>query len=91
MNLAESRPFFTWVQDSGVNTDAPGRSRGDGDATALRSLAGRPGRSSGLIERLRIGPELTQAPREAYYGGRAKGRADWPTLARNLIQQPVLA
>ncbi|SHM63298.1 N-ethylmaleimide reductase [Pseudomonas asturiensis] len=31
-----------------------------------------------LVERLRRGAELTIAPREAYYGGGAKGYIDWP-------------
>lgn len=31
-----------------------------------------------LVERLRVGAELTIAPREAYYGGGAKGYTDWP-------------
>lgn len=32
-----------------------------------------------LVQRLRVGAELTIAPREAYYGGGAKGYTDWPT------------
>ncbi len=31
-----------------------------------------------LVERLRVGAELTIAPRESYYGGGAKGYTDWP-------------
>lgn len=31
-----------------------------------------------LVERLRFGAELAVAPREAYYGGGAKGYTDWP-------------
>lgn len=31
-----------------------------------------------LVERLRRGAELTIAPREAFYGGGAKGYTDWP-------------
>lgn len=34
-----------------------------------------------LVERLRIGAPLVEAPREAYYGSGAKGLTDWPTLA----------
>lgn len=30
-----------------------------------------------LVERLRVGAELTIAPRESYYGGGAKGYTDW--------------
>ncbi|MFM0047779.1 alkene reductase [Paraburkholderia sediminicola] len=31
-----------------------------------------------LVDRLRLGAELAVAPREAYYGGGAKGYTDWP-------------
>lgn len=31
-----------------------------------------------LVNRLRYGAELVEAPREAYYGGGAKGYTDWP-------------
>lgn len=31
-----------------------------------------------LVERLRLGAELTIAPRESYYGGGAQGYTDWP-------------
>jgi len=31
-----------------------------------------------LVKRLRYGAELTIAPKEAYYGGGAKGFTDWP-------------
>lgn len=31
-----------------------------------------------LVQRLRVGAELTIAPRESYYGGGAKGYTDWP-------------
>jgi N-ethylmaleimide reductase len=34
-----------------------------------------------LVERLRCGAELEVAPREAYYGGGAKGYTDWRTAA----------
>lgn len=30
---------------------------------------------------MRIGADLTVAPREAFYGGGAEGYTDWPTLA----------
>ena len=38
--FAGSRPFFTWLQVSGIETGAPGRPRGDSGATAvdIRSL-----------------------------------------------------
>ncbi|MEG3176684.1 alkene reductase [Sphingomonas sp. RB3P16] len=35
-----------------------------------------------LVERLRIGADLIEAPKDAYYGGGAEGYTDWPTLAR---------
>lgn len=40
VNLAGSRPFFTWFQVIGIETGAPGRPRGDNGATAvaIRSL-----------------------------------------------------
>jgi N-ethylmaleimide reductase len=31
-----------------------------------------------LVQRLRVGADLTIAPRESYYGGGAKGYTDWP-------------
>jgi len=30
------------------------------------------------VKRLRYGAELTIAPKDAYYGGGAKGYTDWP-------------
>lgn len=55
------------------------RAEGKVDAVAFgRPFIGNPD----LVERLRVGAELIDAPREAYYGGGAKGYTDWPTLAR---------
>ncbi|KTD63391.1 alkene reductase [Legionella shakespearei] len=34
-----------------------------------------------LVERLKTGAELVQAPKETWYGGGAKGYTDWPTLS----------
>lgn len=33
-----------------------------------------------LVERLRVGAPLADAPKETYYGGDEKGYSDWPTL-----------
>ena len=34
-----------------------------------------------LVERLKAGAELVEAPRESYYGGNERGYTDWPNLA----------
>lgn len=36
-----------------------------------------------LVERLRCGAEIVQAPYESYYGNGGKGYTDWPTLPNN--------
>ncbi len=36
-----------------------------------------------LVERLRIGAELAEAPKETWYGDGVKGYTDWPTLSAN--------
>lgn len=55
------------------------RAAGKVDAVAFgRPWIGNPD----LVERLRIGADLTDAPKDAYYGGGAEGYTDWPTLAR---------
>ena len=33
-----------------------------------------------LVERLRYGTDLVEAPHESYYGNGATGYTDWPTL-----------
>lgn len=54
------------------------RDAGKVDAVAFgRPYIGNPD----LVERLRIGAELINAPHDAYYGGGAEGYTDWPTLA----------
>ena len=51
------------------------RSSGKIDAVAFgRPFIGTPD----LVDRLRHGIELTNAPHESYYGGGAKGYTDWP-------------
>lgn len=34
-----------------------------------------------LVERIRIGGPLAEAPKEYWYGGGSVGYSDWPTLA----------
>jgi N-ethylmaleimide reductase len=34
-----------------------------------------------LVERLKVGAELVETPRESYYGGDERGYTDWPNLA----------
>ncbi|MFA5984283.1 MAG: alkene reductase [Methylococcaceae bacterium] len=36
-----------------------------------------------LVERLKIGAELAEAPQETWYGGDFQGYTDWPTIAPN--------
>jgi N-ethylmaleimide reductase len=35
---------------------------------------------AGLVERLRIGAPLAEAPEDYWYGGDATGYADWPGM-----------
>lgn len=54
------------------------RAKGKVDAVAFgRPFIGNPD----LVERLRTGADLIEAPREAYYGNGAKGYTDWPSLS----------
>ncbi|MCZ4107039.1 alkene reductase [Brevundimonas diminuta] len=69
-----------YIGNSGYDLDlaVARRAAGKVDAVAFgRPFIGNPD----LVERLRIGADLVQAPREAYYGGGAEGYTDWPTLA----------
>ena len=53
------------------------RAAGKVDAVAVgRPFIGNPD----LVERLRTGAPLVEAPREAYYGGGSKGYTDWATM-----------
>lgn len=70
-----------YIGNNGYDLDLAIKRRAAGklDAVAFgRPFIGNPD----LVERLRIGAELTEAPHEAYYGGGAEGYTDWPTLAR---------
>lgn len=70
-----------YIGNNGYDLDLAISRRAEGrvDAVAFgRLFIGNPD----LVERLRIGADLTDAPREAYYGGGAKGYTDWPTLTR---------
>jgi N-ethylmaleimide reductase len=40
-----------------------------------------------LVERLRTGAPLAEAPKETYYGGAEHGYTDWPTLMHSEVEQ----
>lgn len=70
-----------YIGNNGYDLDLAIERRGAGkvDAVAFgRPFIGNPD----LVERLRTGASLTEAPKDAYYGGGAEGYTDWPTLAR---------
>ncbi|WP_267347057.1 alkene reductase [Sphingomonas sp. GM_Shp_2] len=56
------------------------RAAGKVDAVAFgRPFIGNPD----LVERLRTGADLVDAPKDAYYGGGAKGYTDWPMAGQH--------
>ncbi|MEP7008194.1 MAG: alkene reductase [Sphingomonas bacterium] len=83
IDLDALRAEFTgpYIGNNGYDLDLAIKRRAAGkvDVVAFgRPWIGNPD----LVERLRTGALLTEAPREAFYGGGAKGYTDWPSLAR---------
>jgi len=69
-----------YIGNNGYDLDLAVNRRGEGkiDAVAFgRPFIGNPD----LVERLRVGAPLIDAPRESYYGNGAIGLTDWPALA----------
>ncbi|MGG4602994.1 alkene reductase, partial [Alcaligenaceae bacterium Me47] len=69
-----------YIGNNGYDLDLAIKRRSEGkiDAVAFgRPFIGNPD----LVERLRIGAPLVDAPHTAYYGNGATGLIDWPKLA----------
>lgn len=74
-----NRSFTYRFEEAALPVDDYHKRRAEGkvDAVAFgRLFIGNPD----LVKRLRIGADLTEAPRSVFYGGGAKGYTDWPTL-----------
>lgn len=81
IDLDALRAEFTgpYIGNNGYDMDLAIARRAEGkiDAVAFgRPFIGNPD----LVERLRIGAPLIDAPHDTYYGNGSKGLTDWPTL-----------
>ncbi|AHG40369.1 N-ethylmaleimide reductase [Pseudomonas syringae CC1557] len=73
---ARFKGFFIGNNNYDLEMAIERRSQGIIDAVAFgRLFISNPD----LVQRLRLGAELTVAPRETYYGGGASGYTDWPS------------
>jgi N-ethylmaleimide reductase len=85
ISLEKLRALFhgPYMANNGYTLELAKAARRNGTAELIcfgRPFIGNPD----LVERLKAGAALTEAPRETWYGGGARGYTDWPALGQGI-------
>lgn len=83
VSLEKLRALFKgpYMANNGYTPELARETRRNGKADLI--CFGRPFIANpDLVDRLKIGAELAEAPKETWYGGDERGYTDWPTLAQ---------